>query len=145
MKTSSKGFSLIELLIVILIIGILAAVALPYYKGHIIRARLTEVQNAMTVVRTAVTTYHQDTEGAWPDCLTITEINNSLGVGLRSISRVSHMEIVNGVITAKVDNIDPLVDDKTLSLTPVVNGDGSIRWIWGWSPDFPVHLRPKGS
>jgi type IV pilus assembly protein PilA len=143
MSNPKSGFTLVELSIVICIIGILAAVAWPFYQGHIIRARLTEVENAMSVVGSSVSSYYQDSEGAWPDCPSINEIRNTLGVGLVSITRISQINIVNGVITATVDNIDPMVNNKTLILTPSVTGDGSIRWVWGSSADFPMHLRPK--
>ena len=143
MSNPKSGFTLIELLIVIAIIGILAAVAIPYYQLHIIKARLTEVGNAMAVVQSAVSSYHQDSEGSWPNCPTIYEIRTSLGIGLGSIARISGMTIVNGVIIATIQGVDPLVDNKILTLTPNANGDGSIGWAWGWSPDFPVYLRPK--
>jgi type IV pilus assembly protein PilA len=142
-NNNKSGFTLIELLIVIAIIGILAAVAIPFMHGHIIHARLTEVENAMATVKSSVTAYYQDSEGFWPNCATINEIRNSLGVGLGSITRISQMTIVNGVITATVQNIDPIVDGEALMLTPVVPGDGSVRWTWGASLNFPVHLRPK--
>ena len=145
MKKGKAGFTLIELLVVIAIIGILAVVAIPFYQGYVVKAKLTEVANAMSTVKSAVSTYHQDSEGAWPNCTTINDIRNSLGVGLGSISRINGMTIVDGVITATVDNVGPLLDGKTLSLTPSDDGDGSISWTWGWSADFPVHLRPKGT
>jgi type IV pilus assembly protein PilA len=142
MENPKSGFTLIELLIVIAIIGILAAVAIPFYQGHIIRARLTEVENSMATLKSAVTSYYQDTEGSWPDCTTLTEIRNSLGIGLGSVTRISGITIQAGVITATIQNIDPLVDNEVLILTPSTN-NGSISWTWGWSPSFPPHLRPK--
>jgi type IV pilus assembly protein PilA len=142
MGKRNRGFTLTELLVVIAIIGILAVVAMPFYQGHIVKARLTEVENTMAVLKSAVTAYHHDSE-TWPNCLNITDIQNSLGVGMRSIQRISAVTIVNGIITATVQNIDPLVDNKTLILTPSDIGDGSLRWSWGWSVDFPIHLRPK--
>lgn len=145
MENRNHGFTLTELLVVIAIIGILAAVGWPYYRGHIIKARLSEVENAMATVKSAVSSYHHDTDGAWPDCPTVNEIRNSLGIGLGSITRISGMSVQNnGVITAIIRNIDPLVDNKTLRLipNPGPSSDGSIGWAWGWSADFPVHLRP---
>jgi type IV pilus assembly protein PilA len=141
-KGSISGFTLIELLIVIAIIGILAAVALPYYRGQAIRAKLTEVEYTMAVLKSAVTSYHHDTDGLWPDCTTIPEISNSLGVGIAAIERVSGVTIEDGVITATIQLIDPIVDGESLILTPDDN-NGSLRWTWGWSPGFPIHLRPK--
>lgn len=144
MKKSSPGFTLIELLVVIAIIGILAAIALPLYKGHVVMARLSEVENAMSTVASGATAYHLD-QNSWPDCPTINEVGNSLGVGLRAISRISLLSISNadGTITATIQNIHPMVDGKTLTLTPNTSNDGSFKWNWGWSADFPPQFRPK--
>jgi len=142
---SSPGFTLIELLIVIAIIGILGAVALPLYQGHIIRARLVEVENAMATVKSAVSSYHQDREGDWPDCPDITTIRTSLGVGLGSIQRVLNMSVAagDGTITATVQNIHSMVDGKIILLRPTESVDSSIRWTWDYGPGFPMHFRQR--
>jgi type IV pilus assembly protein PilA len=146
MKKSISGFTLIELLIVVAIIGILGAVALPYYQGYMIRARLVEVENTMANVKSAVSTYRHEQE-SWPDCPSIAEIRNSLGLGLGAIERIRTLSIDKdtGAITAIVQNVHTMVDEKTITLTPHLSlgGDGSFSWEWGWSADFPVHLRPK--
>jgi len=146
-KRNSSGFTLIELLIVIAIIGILASVAVPYYQGYMVRAKLVEVEHTMATVESAVSNYRIEKETSWPDCPTISEIKNSLGVGLESVKRISEISVDgnSGTITATVTGIHPMVDGKWVALTPTLspNGDGSFSWGWGWSTDFPVHLRPK--
>jgi type IV pilus assembly protein PilA len=126
---------------VIAIIGILAAVALPFYEGHKVRAKLTEVEHAMMVLKSAVTSYHQETD-TWPNCPTINEVRNSLGVGIEALSRISGVSIVTGIITVTIQNIN-MVNGESLILRPTANVDGSIGWEWDWSAGFPVHLRPK--
>jgi type IV pilus assembly protein PilA len=142
LKNSNVGFTLIELLIVIAIVGILAAAALPYMQGHAVKAKLTEVENAMANVKSAVSAFRQE-RGAWPDCPSISEIRNSLGIGLGNVTRVADLSVTDGVITATVQSIHTMVNGKRLILIPTVSPvDGSITWRWGWSADFPLHLRP---
>lgn len=145
MKKNNSGLTLIELLIVIAIVGILAAVALPYMRGHIVKAKLSEVENAMSMVATSVSQYYLDSNGkSWPDCPSVNEIRSSLGVSLGTITRISDMSVANnGIITATVQNIDQLVDNRILILSPSVADDSSITWNWGASPDFPEALRPR--
>jgi type IV pilus assembly protein PilA len=145
LEKSDSGFTLIELLIVIAIIGILAAVAIPYYQGYMIRARLVEVEHTMAVVKSAVSAYHQD-QGSWPNCATKGEIANSLGVSLGAVTRIGDISIgalIEGEIIVTVQDIHPMVDGRTIILTPSEVADSSVSWRWGWSADFPVHLRPK--
>ena len=144
MKKNKSGFTLIELLVVIAIIGILAAVALPLYKGYTIMAKLSEVENAMSTVASGATGYYE-VQNSWPDCPTITAVADSLGVALGAIGRINTLWVsnVDGTINAIVQGIDPLVDNKTLTLTPSTDSDSSIKWKWGWSPDFPPQFRPR--
>jgi prepilin-type N-terminal cleavage/methylation domain-containing protein len=136
-KNHKKGFTLIEMLIVIAIIGILAAIAMPTYRQHMIRARLTEVTNAMRHIATAINNYRQDLSlvgaaQAWPDCPDAVAIQNSLGLGVGAIARMSLIQVdpATGTIQATLANIDGALDGLTLSLVPVSNPDGSLSWDW---------------
>jgi type IV pilus assembly protein PilA len=147
-KTGEKGFTLVELLVVIAIIAILAAVAIPIYKGQIIKARITEAANAASHIATAVNNYLQDpaiNSGniVWPNCPDIATIQSSLGLGLGSVTRISAARIdsATGAIEVTLSNIDSTVDGRVLSLTPTVGGDGSITWQWGGN--LPTNYIPK--
>ncbi|ENX0449517.1 pilin, partial [Neisseria gonorrhoeae] len=98
MNTLQKGFTLIELMIVIAIVGILAAVALPAYQDYTARAQVSEAILLAEGQKSAVTEYYLN-HGKWP------ENNGDAGVAASSkiIGKyVKQVEVNNGVVTAEM-------------------------------------------
>ena len=123
MKALQKGFTLIELMIVVAIIGILAAVALPAYQDYTIRARVSELILAASSAKNTVTENIQNNP-ATPD--------KGFGATLAATGRVSAASINNGsgVIQVSGDNSPGSVGTAvTITLTPTVNAtDGKVTW-----------------
>ena len=148
-RIGKRGFTLIEVLVVIMIIGILAAVAIPFYIDYTIKAKLTEVTNAIGYVVAALNTYHQDgvlngSGNVWPDCGSIAEIQTSLGVGLAAIGRISAASVDRntGIISVTVANTHSKVNGCTLTLAPSISAfDSSLSWKWGGT--IPAQFLPK--
>jgi type IV pilus assembly protein PilA len=66
MKRLQQGFTLIELMIVVAIVGILAAIALPAYQDYVIRSKMSEVEAALAACKTSVAEYVSAHSGSWP-------------------------------------------------------------------------------
>ncbi|ENY0113751.1 pilin, partial [Neisseria gonorrhoeae] len=128
MNTLQKGFTLIELMIVIAIVGILAAVALPAYQDYTARAQVSEAILLAEGQKSAVTEYYLN-HGIWP------KDNTSAGVaspGEIKGKYVQSVTVANGVVTAemKPDGVNKEIKGKKLSLW-VKRQDGSVKWFCG--------------
>ncbi|HEZ5054453.1 TPA: pilin [Neisseria meningitidis] len=128
MNTLQKGFTLIELMIVIAIVGILAAVALPAYQDYTARAQVSEAILLAEGQKSAVTEYYLN-HGEWPGD------NSDAGVASASDIKgkyVQSVEVKNGVVTATMAStgVNKEIQGKKLSLW-AKRQDGSVKWFCG--------------
>jgi type IV pilus assembly protein PilA len=135
MKSMQKGFTLIELMIVVAIIGILAAVALPAYQDYTIRAKMSEVILAASACRTSITEVFQSGGSAPGENNWGCEVTSAAG-GTKYVELIQ--TDVNGKVTVKVRGISPLVNTSVVTLVPLKAADAAADTttiggaLFGW-------------
>ena len=137
-----QGFTLIELMIVVAIIGILAAIAIPAYQDYTIRAQVSEGLNLASGAKAAVSEYFMD-RGVLP--LNNAEAGISTAASIAG-NYVRTVTVANGVITAQFSNGAPqqanlVLNNAQLLLTPTTAA-GSVDWDCGTGANViaPKHL-----
>jgi prepilin-type N-terminal cleavage/methylation domain-containing protein len=125
------GFTLIELMIVVLIIGILAAVAIPSYQDYVIRSKLAEAAELVNPVRQAVSQYY-DRWGQFP------KNNASAGLPAANALRgkyVDEIEVRDGVVGLLLNHVKPgTIDGKHIFFRPAgqqENPTAPLTWSFG--------------
>ena len=124
-----QGFTLIELMIVVAIIGILAAIALPAYQDYTARSQMTEAMTLASGARTAVTEYYNST-GNFPTT------NADAGLAAASSIAGNYVSSVtvgaDGVITARLGTVGVSegIRGRQIALTPETT-TGSVKWTCG--------------
>jgi type IV pilus assembly protein PilA len=133
MKAMQKGFTLIELMIVIAIIGILAAIAIPAYQDYTIRAQVTEGASLAEGIKVAMQDYYAQ-HGTWPTSLTATDAL----FGLNFTGAVEG-NYVSGVTTPGAGKIQITYGNKAntkiktfvLEIYAALNSNKDIVWLCG--------------
>lgn len=131
MKKVQKGFTLIELMIVIAIVGILAAVALPAYQNYTKRAAYAEVIAAMSTAKVGVNECYQLTS-----LLTACDAgSNGVPADVTAVAdgALASIETLNGVITATPNAYKGIAATDTCLLTPTADSGNSAYLDWDYS------------
>ena len=134
---AQKGFTLIELMIVVAIIGILAAVALPAYKDYTVRAKVSEVILAASAGKDAVAEFY-----AYNNQLPAA---NSLTLATQSTKYVASVAQSGGVITATATAAESAMNSGTIVLTPTqpATTGGALTWTCNTgTPAIPNNYLP---
>ncbi len=131
MKKVQQGFTLIELMIVVAIIGILAAIAIPAYQDYTIRAQVSEGLSLAAAAKAAVAETWQ-ARGTAPTTRAEAGMD---GVAANTSGKYVQSVDVDGqsnvVITFGNDSHN-LINGDTLILTPYLTGDSSVAWQCGY-------------
>ena len=121
-RSMQKGFTLIELMIVVAIIGILAAVALPAYQDYTVRAKVSEVILAASSAKTSVAESAQ-TNSAMPASLTV---DAQASKYVKSVA-YTQTDASNGVITVTGQG-EPKIADLTVDMQGELKDNGQVVW-----------------
>jgi type IV pilus assembly protein PilA len=135
-----SGFTLIELMIVVLIIGMLAALAVPAYQNYTIRAQVTEGLNLADGWKAAIAEYYAN-NGAWPSQTDLTGSVPSVG------KYVSQVTVASGVIqiTYGGPQVNQTINGAVLTMVPYTSLNDDVLWQCGLASAPPGNIASGAS
>ena len=141
-KQLQQGFTLIELMIVVAIIGILAAIAIPAYQNYTIRAQVSEGLSLADGAKTAVAEYLSNT-GKWPTANGSAGLASAGSIGGNYVSSVDVK--TSGLIVMTFggtgtygSKANANISGKELELSATTTGGGSIKWTCKGGPSSAI-------
>ena len=130
-RSMQKGFTLIELMIVVAIIGILAAIAIPAYQDYLIRSQVSEGLTMAAAAKAGVSEYYANT-GNWPASNLVAGMGNPSDIQGKYVQSI---DITNGNIVVEYGNeANTKISNETVSLIPGASVNGDVIWRCGKAP-----------
>ena len=126
MRKNQQGFTLIELMIVVAIIGILAAVAVPMYLDYTVRTQVASGLTLASAAKTSVTEYFQD-QGAFPGSNTLAGLSAPANIAGRYVSQVEVTGLGLIEVTFGGPDVNTKILNAVLTMTPT-DSEGSVLW-----------------
>ena len=143
MKNVQKGFTLIELMIVVAIIGILAAIAIPAYQDYTIRAQVTEGMNLASALKASVGEQFAQT-GVWPADLVELGLVDAAGAAVEPSGKyVTGVAVEDGTIHITFGGqANTAIAASILSLKPMVSSNDDVVWLCGYNDGTGMAVAP---
>lgn len=121
---AQKGFTLIELMIAVAIVGILSAVALPAYQDYTIRAQVTEGISLASGAKAFVAEYHSN-KGDFPDATAVAEYPGATGKYVESVTITEGTGVITATFGGDANNN---ISGEAITLTPREEANGNLSW-----------------
>lgn len=129
-KTAQKGFTLIELMIVIAIVGILAAIALPAYQDYIVRSKMTEPAAALAEAKTSIAEFYATNNSLPTDA---TEAGLLINPNKDIVASLRYQAATSGVLLTATVQTDVIPGGGSteygFSLSGSVEAGNTLRWV----------------